>query len=501
MSAARRPEPVLEMTGISKSFGGNLVLSEVDFALYPGEVHALVGENGAGKSTLMKILNGVCPRDGGSIRLTGRELHIGSPHDARRAGIGMIFQEHTLADHLTVAENICLGREPRRAPGILDNRRARSDATALLEAYGFPIPAGALVSRLTRGEKQLVEIARALAASTRVVVMDEPTAVLSLSESERIFRIIGDLRARGLAVAYISHRMEELALVADRITILRDGRRVYTGRYDSIDTAGIIRHMVGRRITELYPGLPPPRAEVALEARGLDGGQYRNVSFELRRGEILGFAGLVGAGRTALARGIFGLEPPARGSVLIDGRQARIPSAAAAIARGLGYLTEDRKGGGIFPDLALAHNISMAGLDRFSTGPFLKLGREAGRAAELTGRLNIRARSAWQPAGRLSGGNQQKALLARWLFAESGILLLDEPTQGVDLGTRAEIYKLMRDFVAEGGAILMISSDLPELLGMSHRIAVMRRGQMVATIEAAAATQEEIMRQAALDRT
>ena len=501
MSEAPGAKPLLEMTGISKSFGGNLVLSDVDFALYPHEVHALVGENGAGKSTLMKILTGVHSRDRGSIRLAGEELHIGSPHDARRAGISMIFQEHTLADHLTVAENIYLGREPERAPGILDNRATERDAAAVLEAYGFPLLPGTRGSRLTRGEKQLVEIARALATSTRVVVMDEPTAVLSQKESEQLFRIIADLKARGLAVVYISHRLEELALIAGRITILRDGRRVYTGRYDSINPGGIIRHMVGREITELYPDLPAPRPEVALEARGLGGGQYRNVSFDLHYGEILGFAGLVGAGRTALARGIFGLEPPGAGKLRIAGREARIPSAPEAISRGLGYLTEDRKGGGVFPHLALAHNISMAGLDRFSAGPVLKLGREASRAAELIGRLNIRTRSEWQPAGRLSGGNQQKALLARWLFAESGILLLDEPTQGVDLGTRAEIYKLMRDFIKDGGAILMISSDLPELLGMSHRIAVMRRGELVATLPAAAATQEEIMRYAALDRT
>ncbi|MCC7176281.1 MAG: sugar ABC transporter ATP-binding protein [Bryobacterales bacterium] len=501
MNAAQAPEPLLEMTGISKSFGGNPVLSDVDFTLYPHEVHALVGENGAGKSTLMKILNGVHPRDAGSIRLAGRELRIASPHDARRAGISMIFQEHTLADHLSVAENIYLGREPMRARGILDNQRAVREAGAVLESYGFPVLPTAPVSRLTRGEKQLVEIARALATSTRVVVMDEPTAVLSHTESEYLFRIIGDLKARGLAVVYISHRLEELGLIADRITILRDGKRVYTGRYDSIDSGGIIRHMVGREITELYPGLPAPRPEVRLEARGLSGGtEYRNVSFQLHRGEILGFAGLVGSGRTALARGIFGLEPPSDGLLLIDGREARVPSVPQSIARGLGHLTEDRKGG-VFPQLALVHNISMAGLGSLMLGPFLRLNKEAQRARELIGKMDIRARSERQPAGRLSGGNQQKALLARWLFAGSHILLLDEPTQGVDLGTRAGIYRLMGNFIAEGGSILMISSDLPELLGMTHRIAVMRRGELAATLSTAATSQEEVMRYAALDRT
>ncbi len=300
--------PLLEMSGISKSFAGNQVLSGVDLALYAHEVHALVGENGAGKSTLMKILNGVHPSDAGTIRLDGDQLRIASPHDARRLGLGMIFQEHTLADHLTVAENIFLGREPSRGFGLLNGRRLRDQARRLLEEYGLPLDAGRRVSTLSRGGKQLVEIARALAAASRVVVMDEPTAVLSHGEAEQLFGIIAGLKARGLAVVYISHRMEELGRIADRISILRDGRLVFTGPYASIDAAGIVRHMVGREITELYPALPAPSGEVVLEARGLgDGRQYRNVSFQLHRGEILGLAGLVGAGRSALARGIFGL--------------------------------------------------------------------------------------------------------------------------------------------------------------------------------------------------
>ncbi|HYK88982.1 MAG TPA: sugar ABC transporter ATP-binding protein, partial [Acidobacteriota bacterium] len=321
------PDPLLEMKGISKSFAGNPVLSDVDLVLWPAEVHALVGENGAGKSTLMKILNGVYQRDSGHIRLEGKEISLSSPHDARRAGISMIFQEHTLATHLTVAENIFLGMEPVRSAGILNNSKMVDLAKEVLERNSFPLKASASVSRLTRAEKQLVEIARALTIATRVVVMDEPTAMLSHKECEALFDIIRDLRERGLAIVYISHRMEELPQIADRLTILRDGRRVYSGAFNSMDMHGIICHMVGREIHELYPSRGEPGSETMLEVRNLGNGrQYRNVSFELHKGEILGLAGLVGAGRTALAQGIFGLRTPTEGCVLMRGKPARFAS-------------------------------------------------------------------------------------------------------------------------------------------------------------------------------
>jgi ABC-type sugar transport system ATPase subunit len=495
------PEPLLEMSGISKSFGGNPVLSGVDLTLFPHEVHAVVGENGAGKSTLMKILNGVYTMDGGEIKVAGQPLTISSPHDARRVGIRMIFQEQTVANDLTVAENIFLGMEPERARGIIDNARMNQQATEVLHAHRFPLNPNTRVSRLTRAERQLVEIARALAGAARIVVMDEPTAVLSHGESEELFRIIGELKQRGLAVVYISHRMEELARISDRITILRDGRRVFTSEYASVDQKAIIRYMVGRDIHELYPKLPEPGSEVILSVRNLSlGRQYRDISFDLHRGEILGLAGLVGAGRTAVARGIFGLESSAEGIVFFGGRLTRFATTSAAIAAGFGYVTEDRKAVGIFPDLSVAHNISIAALNTTSKGPVIQLAQEIGRCRELIRKLGIRARSEWTAISRLSGGNQQKALLARWLFAGTRILLLDEPTQGVDLATRPEIYRLMTEIVSDGGAILMISSDLPELLGMSHRIGVMRRGQLVAMLSAAQTNQEEIMNYAALER-
>jgi ABC-type sugar transport system ATPase subunit len=492
------PEPLLEMTGVCKSFGGNCVLSDVSLSLAAHEVHALVGENGAGKSTLMKILNGVYTMDAGRIVMAGQEIRIGSPYDARKAGISMIFQEQILANDLTVAENIFLGIEPTGRHGLLDNRTLNKRAQEVLERHNFPLLATASVGRLTRAEKQLVEIARALATTARVIVMDEPTAVLSQKESEELFRIIAELKAKGLAVVYISHRMEELTRIADRATILRDGKRVFTGDRDSIDAAGIIRYMVGRDIHELYPKLPAPGTEAVLEVRGLTrGAEYRNISFELRKGEILGLAGLVGAGRTAVARGIFGLDPAAEGSLIVNGKPVRFRTTGDAISAGLGYLTEDRKAVGILPDLPVTHNISIAALDTMNSGPILNLSEESRRCSELVKKLNVRARSQTMPIGRLSGGNQQKALLARWLFAGSSILMLDEPTQGVDLGTRAEIYLLMKEIIAGGGSILMISSDLTELMGMSHRIGVMRRGELVAMLSAQDATQEEVMRHAA----
>jgi ribose transport system ATP-binding protein len=487
------------MNGISKSFGGNPVLQKVDLTLYPGEVHALVGENGAGKSTLMKILNGVYTRDEGSIRVAGVEAEITSPHDARRAGISMIFQEHTLAPHLTVAENIYLGSEPIGPLGTLQNVEMERSAGAVLKAHGFALDPKTPVSRLTTAEKQMVEVARALTAATRVVVMDEPTAMLSQKESEELFRIIRELRTRGLAVVYISHRMEELPLIADRITILRDGQRVYAGDFASVTTAEIIRYMVGREIRELFPDRAEPAQEIVLEVRNLCGKkEYRNVSFSLRRGEILGVAGLVGAGRTAMARGLFGLNPPLSGTVLLRNQPVRFKNSREAIRAGLAYLTEDRKITSLFPHLSVVHNISIAALEKVQAGIILKLEEEVRRCRELIKKLDIRGRSEWTPIFRLSGGNQQKALIGRWLFAGSTVLILDEPTQGVDLGARAEIYRLMKDIAGRGGAILMISSDLPELLGMSHRIAVMRRGEIVATLETSRTNQEEVMRHAAL---
>ncbi len=492
--------PLLEMKGIVKSFSGNRVLDGVDLAVFAGEVHALVGENGAGKSTLMKILYGIHTMDAGSIEMVGSPISLSNPHEAREAGVSMVFQEHTLAPHLTVAENVFLGIEPRRKGFVVDNARMRSAAAAVLAAHGFPLAASSRVAGLSNAGRQLVEIARALATAKRVVVMDEPTAALSRNESEELFRIIRELKGKGLAVVYISHKLEELTGLADRITILRDGRRVFSGGVASIESGEIIRHMVGREITALYPSRQAPAEETALDVRGLgDGRRYRGVSFALRRGEILGVAGLVGAGRTALAHGIFGLRPPREGKMLLGGMPVRFDRPGQAVRAGLAYLTEDRQMSGLFPHLSVVQNISVAALERAAAGIFLRPREEASRCGRFIRDLGIRVRSGAEPVCRLSGGNQQKALIARWLYAGSKVLILDEPTQGVDLGARAEIYRIIRDLAAEGAAVLMISSDLPEILGMSHRVLVMRRGEVTAELAAAETDQEEIMRFAALE--
>ena len=368
-----------------------------------------------------------------------------------------------------------------------------------LRRHGFSLDPSVRVVRLTTAEKQMVEIARALTVATRVVVMDEPTSMLSQAESEELFRIIRDLSHRAWPSSTFRTEWRSFARIADRVTILRDGRRVFSGEFAAVTTMDIVRYMVGREIKDLYPPRAAPTDDTALEVRGLSkGSKYRNISFFLRRGEVLGLAGLVGAGRTALAQGIFGLDPPDQGSVLLRGRKVAFRSSGDAIEAGLAYLTEDRKITSLFPHLSLVHNISIAALERVERGFVLRLKDEARACRSLIRKLDIRARSESEPVYRLSGGNQQKALIARWLFAGSGVLILDEPTQGVDLGARAEIYKLMKDIVGRGGAILMISSDLLELLGMSHRIAVMRRGEFVAELETQRTSQEEIMRHAAL---
>jgi len=490
------PTPLLEMKGITKAFGGNTVLRDVDFTLWPGQVHALVGENGAGKSTLMKILSGVYATDHGSILLDGRELPITNPHDARRAGVGMIYQEHTLAPHLTVAENIFLGLERTGALGLLDNPTMEEAIHRLLASHNLPLDPRTRVERLSLAEKQLVEIARALTRAHRILVMDEPTSMLSRRDADALFEIIVELKSRGLAVVYISHRMDELAKVADTITILRDGRRVFSGSFSGTSEQEIIRHMVGREIQELFPARGAHSGGRVLDVEHLTGARFQDVSFELHQGEILGVAGLVGSGRTSLIRAIFGLEPRTAGAVRLRGKTVEFRSPADAIADGLGYLTEDRAITGIFPQLSVAHNISIAALDRVEKAGLLRLEEEAERCGGLVAELNIRTRSPREPVHRLSGGNQQKTLLARWLFADSSLLLLDEPTQGIDLGARAEIYRLMRAITARGGAVLMASSDLPELLGMSDRILVMRRGRIVAALEGHSATQSEVMRHA-----
>src|SRR5215204_2683065 len=494
--------PALEMRGITKSFAGNSVLAGVSLRAAAGEVHALVGENGAGKSTLMKILAGVHRPDGGEILIDGRPVHFSRPADALAQGVAMIYQELSLAPHLTVAENIFLGREPVSfAPlGVVDRRGMNEGAGRLLKDYGFRLDPRAVVGRLSAADRQLVEIARATAEARRVVVMDEPTSSLTAHEAEELFRLIRDLKRRGLAVIYISHRLEELGAVADRLTVLRDGREVYEGAWGELSRGQIIRHMAGRELKEIFPPRHAGEGEARLRVENLTRkGKFEDVTFEARAGEVVGFAGLAGAGRTELVEAVFGAQPADGGEVYLDGARLGAPSPARAVGLGLGLLTEDRKRTGLCLNQTVARNLTLANVRALVRNWVLSRGRERRAAREYIERLHVRPPDPDKTAGRLSGGNQQKVLLGRWLFAGSRVFLLDEPTRGVDVAARAEIYRAVNKLAEEGAAVVMVSSDLPELLGMADRILVMRRGRLVAELDSKRTTREEVLTYAALE--
>lgn len=492
----------LEMRGIDKSFAGNRVLEGVDITARAGEVLALVGENGAGKSTLMKILSGVHQPDGGEILMSGERVRFSGPGDALSSGVAMIYQELSLAPHLTVAENIFLGREPMVAPGlgIINHRELNEQARKLLDEYGFRIDPKARLGRLSAADRQLVEITRAIVEARKVIVMDEPTSSLTSGEVEELFRLIRDLKKRGLAVIYISHRLEELDEIADRLTILRDGKAVWTGPWGVLTTDEMIRHMAGRELKEIFPSRKAVIGDVRLRVEDLSlPPKFEGVSFEVRSGEVVGIAGLAGAGRTELVEAIYGAHPAQTGRILIDGRPIEHPSAHRSVAGGLGLLTEDRKRTGLCLNLPMATNITLANVSALLRGGRLQSRAELDVARRYIEKLNIRPPAPLKPVGRLSGGNQQKTLLARWLYADSRIFLLDEPTRGVDVAARSEIYREVNELAEAGAAVVMVSSDLPELLGMADRILVMRRGHLVAEFDGRTATQEEILRFAALE--
>jgi len=494
--------PALEMRGIDKSFAGNRVLEGVDITARAGEVLALVGENGAGKSTLMKILSGVHQPDGGEILISGERVSFSGPADALSSGVAMIYQELSLAPHLTVAENIFLGREPMMAPGlgIINHRELNDQARRLLDEYGFRIDPKARLGRLSAADRQLVEITRAIVEARKVIVMDEPTSSLTSGEVEELFRLIRDLKKRGLAVIYISHRLEELDEIADRLTILRDGNAVWTGAWGVLTTDEMIRHMAGRELKEIFPSRNAEVGDVRLRVEGLTlPPKFENISFEVRSGEVVGIAGLAGAGRTELVEAIYGAHPAQTGRILIDGKPIDHPSAHRSVAGGLGLLTEDRKRTGLCLNLPMASNITLANVSALLSGGRLQSRTELDVARRYIEKLNIRPPAPLKPVGRLSGGNQQKTLLARWLYADSRIFLLDEPTRGVDVAARSEIYREVNELAEAGAAVVMVSSDLPELLGMADRIIVMRRGHLVAEFDGRTATQEEILRFAALE--
>jgi len=493
--------PILQMVGINKSFGGVRVLRDVDFELRKGEVHAVVGENGAGKSTLMKILAGIYKANSGQIIWKGKPVEVTTPNSSLRLGISMVHQELTLAQHLTVGENLYLGREPlrQRQLGIINRGALFRKAKQVIEGNHFELDPWAIVLRLPIAQRQLVEIARALAAESEVIIMDEPTSSLSVKEAEEFFQVVHRLKAKGVSIIYISHRLEELHEVADRITILRDGRKMITTPFHAIQMSEIIRHMVGRELSKIFPKKDAQIGEEILRVESLSrSGALHDVSFSLHAGEIVGVAGLVGAGRTELARAIFGLDKIDSGRILILGKEIHQISPSKAIAAGTGYLTEDRKVTGLALGLDISANVTLSNLRKLISFGRIKLREEKEVARQYVTRLRISTPSVRQKVLRLSGGNQQKVAIAKWLFAQSKAIIFDEPTRGIDIAAKRDVFELFVELTRMGAGILMISSELPEILGMSDRILVMRRGRIVGELDPGQATQEEVLRLAAL---
>ena len=486
--------PRLRMTGISKSFGSTRALVEVDLEVRPGEVHALVGENGAGKSTLMKVLSGAIPADAGSMLLDGRPYAPRGPLDARAARVAIVYQELSLAPHLSVEENVLLGVEPSRY-GFVRRRAMRAQAQEALALLHHPdIRPAARVSDLSIGAQQLVEVARALAAQARVVVMDEPTSSLTQTDTEILFNVIRRLRDSGVSVIYISHFLEEVRAVADRFTVLRDGRAVGTSEVAATPTGEIIRLMVGRELSDVYRRTPHPMGDPVLDLSGLTGRKMpRRADVQLCRGEILGIAGLIGSGRTDLVRAVFGLDPVTSGRVRVAGVTTTGWGPPQMLRRGVGLLSEDRKTEGLAGNLTITDNLTLSRLLPYVRGGLLSRRRMREASAEWIQRLGIRTQGPDQPVTGLSGGNQQKVAIARLLHQEADVLLLDEPTRGIDVGSKADIYALLGELAAQGKAVFWISSYLPELLGVCDTLAVMHRGVLSAKRPASQWTPEAIM--------
>jgi len=477
----------LRMTGISKSFPGIRALSDVDLDVAAGEVHAIVGENGAGKSTLMKVLAGVYQPDKGSIELDGAVVRLADPIEARRRGIGMVYQELNLVPDLTVAENILLGSTPSRL-GIVDRRALREQARAVLDELDARIHTDDLVGSLTVSQQQIVEIAKVYAARPKIVVLDEPTSSLSEHETQALFRIIGRMTSAGIAVIYISHRLREVIDVAQRVTVLRDGRLVETRTTSGITAAEMIRLMVGRDLTEVFPKREVEIGDVVLAVHGLSRADaFDDIGLTVRSGEILGLAGLVGAGRTEVARAIFGLDDADAGTIEVDGQAVRIQGPRDAVRAGIAYVPEDRKRDGIVPQLSIKDNISLSVLDRVAVGGWIRPGAERTLAQQKAAELTVSPPAIAPRVDTLSGGNQQKVVFAKWLATKPRVLILDEPTRGVDVGAKADIHTIIGELAAQGTAIILISSELPEVLAVSDRIVVLHEGRIAAELPRGAA--------------
>jgi len=488
-------QSLLNLSSITKSFGGVHALKGVSFNLSPGEVHALVGENGAGKSTLIKIIAGAHLPDSGTIQVRGQTLLHNDPGVARGLGIAAIYQQPALFPDLTVSENIALRLESGGPWQTVGWSARRKHAAQLLARVGATISPDAIVRDLTMPQQQLVEIAAALGADAKILILDEPTASLSDREVDNLFRVIRELRSHGVGMIYISHRLEELGQIADRVTILRDGTCVGSRVMAETNKQELIRLMVGRELSAVFPKIDVPIGDIVLETRNLGcrSSGVRGVSLTVRAGEILGLAGLVGAGRTELARVLFGLTPADSGQILVNQKPVIISNPARAVELGIAYVPEDRRRHGVILEMPVAANTTLAILNRIAKGGLLDFSRERRIAASYVDRFEIKTPSLDAPVGNLSGGNQQKVSLARWLATEPAVIILDEPTQGVDVGAKAEIHRLMGELAQRGLAIIMISSELPEVLGMSDRIAVMHDGVITGTLDRAVATQEKVI--------
>ncbi|HZS79675.1 MAG TPA: sugar ABC transporter ATP-binding protein [Ktedonobacteraceae bacterium] len=488
------PEPIVEMRVVAKHFGGVQALRGVDFQLFPGEVHALLGENGAGKSTLVKILGGIYKPDAGVVKIGGEAIEMRSPTQAQALGIAVVQQEPKLFPDLDVAENVFMGRHPRDRFGRIDWKRMYREVDALLASLDVPLSSHTPVQGLSIAEQQLVEIAKALSIQARVLVLDEPTAALSAHEVEELFAIVKQLRERGVAILFVSHRLEEVFAIADRLTVFRDGTHIITASVSEMTTEEIIKHMVGRELSNLFPKSETEIGDVVLEVRHLTRpGVFSDVSFQLRKGEILGFAGLVGAGRTEVARVLFGIDQAESGEIWFKGKKVSIHSPQQAMDYGIAYVPEDRHQQGLVMNFSIATNVTLSILDKVSRLGLIDPRQERKIASDYSSQLRVRSAGVEQQVSALSGGNQQKVVLSKWLATNPSILILDEPTRGIDVGAKAEVHRIISDLAASGLAIILISSELPEVLAMSDRVIVLHEGRVTGMFERAEATQEKVM--------
>ena len=495
---AQADRPLLRLIGVSKSFPGVKALADVALDLWPGEVTALIGENGAGKSTLVKILTGIYQPDAGRIEIDGRERRLSTAHAAAEAGVTAIHQETVLFDALTVAENVFLGHAPRGRFGLVDWPRMRTEAAALLKRIGARIDPDARLGDLGIASRHLVAVARALSVDARIVVMDEPTAALSQAEIEELYELVERLKSEGKAILFISHKFDEVFRIADRYTVFRDGERVDAGLIADVTEDQLVETMVGRAVDTIFPARAShPGDEVLRVADYAHPTEFADISFTLRRGEILGFYGLVGAGRSELMQALFGVTRPSSGTVEIEGRPIAIRSPAEAVAAGIVYVPEDRGRQGAIGAMPIVQNVTLPSLSRTSHRGFVRMAEEFALARDYTHRLDLRAASLDQNVGELSGGNQQKVVIAKWLATRPKVIVLDEPTKGIDIGSKAAVHAFMAELAAQGLSVVMVSSEIPEILGMSDRVIVMREGRIAGRFAREGLTPETLVRAAA----